>query len=187
MTLISEASPISVRDLESEQASKLVMTPSIVVVAHCIKGRNTGIEGYDHGDSFSENLSESQGDGHELVTTVYKGDIGTGVQYAEEASPYTYVGGAAQTTDTLHRAAGLGHGHPTRARPPEPSTLGRINATDTNKTRDKTNAPNMRRRRPNQASRCAKANRINWGETEYQGPNEEHEVHIRQVTSREST
>jgi DNA replicative helicase MCM subunit Mcm2 (Cdc46/Mcm family) len=42
LTLVSEATSISVRDLESEQASQLVMTPGIVVASHGIKARNTG-------------------------------------------------------------------------------------------------------------------------------------------------
>ena len=43
---------------------------------------------------------------------------------------------------------------------------GRIDATDADTTRNKTNAANMRRGRLNQASQHAKANRINWGEIE---------------------
>ena len=68
-TLISEATPTSARDLESEQVPKLVKIPGIVVSASCINAKTPRMEGCDdHGASFSDNLYESQGEGHKLVT-----------------------------------------------------------------------------------------------------------------------
>jgi hypothetical protein len=60
VTLISGETPTSARDLENEPASKLVMIPGI-------KDRATGMKDYDHGVSFPDNLSESQGDRHSPV------------------------------------------------------------------------------------------------------------------------
>ena len=127
MILIFEAAPTSVRDLKSEQVSKLVKITDIVVAASDIKDKATRMEGFDDsGVFFSDNFSESQRDGHRLVTMRYAGDIGTCVQHVEDASPCAYVGEAAQIAAALHGAAGLGHGHPARARPPELSVSGRI-------------------------------------------------------------
>ena len=144
------------------------------------KTRPPGWKVYDDsGVFFSDNFSESQGDDHKLVTMRYAGDIGTCVQHVEDASPFAYVGEAAQIAAALHGAAGLGHGHPARARPPELLVSGRIDATNACTTRDMTNMPNLRRRRLNQVSRQAEANGIIWGELEYQGLKEDQEVHIR--------
>ena len=154
------------------------------------KTRPPGWKVYDDsGVFFSDNFSESQGDDHKLVTMRYAGDIGTCVQHVEDASPFAYVGEAAQIAAALHGAAGLGHGHPARARPPELSVSGRIDATNAVITRDPTNVPNQRRRRRrlNQAGQRAEANRIIWGEIDYNGPDEVHKVHIRQGTSKGST
>ena len=76
MTLISEDTPMP-RDLENEQAPKLVLIPGIVIATPGVKVRTIGMKGYDHGVSFPDNLPESMGDGHKLVAMVYVGDIGT--------------------------------------------------------------------------------------------------------------
>ena len=48
------------RDLKSEQVSKLVKIPDIVVAASDIKAKATRMEGFDDpGVFFSDNLSES--------------------------------------------------------------------------------------------------------------------------------
>ena len=60
LTLISGAAHTSVRDLKSEQVSKLVKIPDIVVAASDIKAKATRMEGFDDpGVFFSDNLSES--------------------------------------------------------------------------------------------------------------------------------
>ena len=76
--------------------------------------------------------------------------------------------------------ADRGHGHLAQAQPPELSIPGRIDATNAGTTRNTTN-------KPNQASRRAEAIGIIWGELEYQGPKEDHEVHIRRGTPKGST
>ena len=159
MTLISEETPTSARDLESEQVPKLVKIPGILVAASGINAKTTRMEDCD-GASFTDNLYEPQGDGHKLVTMVYAENSVTCVQHAEDASPYAYIDEADQPAAALHRTADRGHGHLAQARPPELAIPGRIDAINAGKTRDTTNMSNLRRRRLNQAIQRAEANGI---------------------------
>ena len=70
---------------------------------------------------------------------------------------------------------------------PQALSLGRIDTTNKEMVEmDPTNVPKQRRRL-NQASTRAGANRVIWGEMDHKGPDEDHKTHIRRDTLKGST